>query len=77
MCVCVCVCVHFFINTNFVDIIDISCLHIFLLILLYCRIDFIVFGGILIYIFSIIVYFPSTFCSALGHHQRGCITKVM
>ena len=27
------------------NIIDIFCLHIFLLILLYCRIDLIVFGG--------------------------------
>ena len=48
------------------NIIDIFCLHIFLLILSYCRIDF---RWEIIDIFSIIVYFPSTFCPTLGHHQ--------
>ena len=35
---------HFYINTILLNIIDIFCLHIFLLIRLYCRIAFIVFG---------------------------------
>ena len=48
---------------------DIFCLRIFLLILSYCRIDFKVLCGKLIDIFSIIVYFPNTFCPTLGYHQ--------
>ena len=50
------------------NIIDIFCLKIFLLILSYCCIDFSIQRE-LIDIFSIIVYFPSTFCLTLGHHQ--------
>ena len=48
MCVCVYVCVycqHFFINTNFVEHNRHFLLRIFLLILSYCHIDFIIFGG--------------------------------
>ena len=47
MCVCVCVCFGSFSSLIqiWLNIIDIFCLHIFLLILSYCRIDFIVFGG--------------------------------
>ena len=51
MCVCVCVCVCVCLGSIpsliqiSLNIIDIFCSHIFLLILSYCRIDFIVFGG--------------------------------
>ena len=45
VCVCVCVCVYFGTISSLtqisLNIIDIFCLHIFLLILSYCRIDFI------------------------------------
>ena len=33
------------------------------------RITFIVFGGELIYVLSIVVCIPSTFCHTLGYHQ--------
>ena len=49
VCVCVCVCLYFGSISSLIqislNIIDIFCLHIFLLILSYWRIDFIVFGG--------------------------------
>ena len=59
------------------NIIDIFCLHIFLLILSYCRIDFIVFGG------NWLIYFPYLFISQvlsvrLWDIIRGwCVTKGM
>ena len=33
--------------------------------------------GELIYVLSIVVCIPSTFCPTLGHHKGGSITKVM
>ena len=53
------------------NIIDILCLHIFFWIRSNSRITFIVFGGggELIYVLSIVVCIPSTFCPTLGHHQ--------
>ena len=51
------------------NMIDILCLHIFFCIRFNYRITFIVFRGELIYILSVVVYIPSTFCSTLGHHQ--------
>ena len=59
------------------NIIDIFCLHIFLLILLYCPIDFIVFGGYWL------IYFPWLFISQVlsvriwAIVREGCITKTM
>ena len=48
VCVCVCACVHFGSISSLIqislNIIDIYCLHIFFLILSYCRFDFIVFS---------------------------------
>ena len=51
------------------NIIDILCLHIFFWIRSNSRITFIVFGGELIYVLSIVVCIPSTFCPTLGKHQ--------
>ena len=52
------------------NIIDILCLHIFFWIRSNSGITFIVFGGgELIYVLSIVVCIPSTFCPTLGHHQ--------
>ena len=51
------------------NIIDIFCLHIFLLILSDCCIDFIVFDG------NWLIYFPSTFCPTLGLHLRRMYYK--
>ena len=51
------------------NIIDILCLHIFFWIRSNSRITFIVFGGELIYVLSIVVCIPSTFFPTLGHHQ--------
>ena len=51
------------------NIIDILCLHIFFWIRSNSRITFIVFGGGLIKVLSIVVCIPSTFCPTLGHHQ--------
>ena len=48
------------------NIIDIFCLHIFLWICSYC---FYCIRWELIYVLSIVVCIPSTFCSTLGHHQ--------
>ena len=51
------------------NIIDILCLHIFFWIRSNSRITFIVLrGGKLIYVLSIVVCIPSTFCPTLGHH---------
>ena len=70
--VCVCVCVfwlHFFINTNIVE------RNRYFLSIYFLVDPFILpywFYSIrreLIYVFSIIVYFPSTFCPTLGHHH--------
>ena len=57
------------------NIIDILCLHIFFCIHSNSRITFIVFGGKLIYLLSIVVYIPSTFCPTLGHHQGRIYNK--
>ena len=57
------------------NIIDIFCLHIFLLILSYCCIYFKVFSGNSLIYFSIIIYFPSSFCPTLGHHQGRVYKK--
>ena len=51
------------------NIIDIFCRHILLLILSYCLYWFYSIRRELIDMFSIIVYFPSTFCPTLGNHQ--------
>ena len=52
------------------NIIDILCLHIFFWIRSNSRITFLVFGGGgLIYVLSIAVCIPSTFCPTLDHHQ--------
>ena len=52
------------------NIIGILCLHIFFWIRSNSSITFIVFGvGGLIYVLSIVVCIPSTFCPNLGHHQ--------
>ena len=51
------------------NIIDILCLHIFFWIRSNSRITFIVFGGELIHVLSIVVCIPSTFCPTLDHHQ--------
>ena len=51
------------------NIIDILCLHILFWIRSNSRITFIVFGGELIKVLSIVVCIPSTFCPTLGHHQ--------
>ena len=51
------------------NIIDILCLHILFWIRSNSRITFIVFGGELIYVLSIVVCIPRTFCPTLGHHQ--------
>ena len=51
------------------NIIDILCLHIFFWIRSNSRITFIVFGGGLVLVLSIVVCIPSTFCPTLGHHQ--------
>ena len=49
VCVCVCVCVYFGSISSLIyislNIIDIFCLHILLLILSDCRIDLMIFGG--------------------------------
>ena len=57
------------------NIIDILCLHIFFWIHSNSRITFIVFGGELIYVLSIVVCIPSTFCPTLGHHQGRIYNK--
>ena len=49
---------------------DILCLHISFWIRSNSRITFIVFGGNLIYVLSIVVCIPSTFCPTMGHHQE-------
>ena len=51
-----------------VNIIDILCLHIFFWIRSNSHITFIVFGGI-IYVLSLVLCIPSTFCPTSGHHQ--------
>ena len=70
--ICIYICIfwqHFFINTNFVE-------HNWHFLSTYFLVDpFILpywFYNIrreLIDVFSIIIYFPSTFCPTLGHHQ--------
>ena len=60
---------NFFIDTYLIEHNKHFCLHIFLLILSNCRIDFMKFDGKLVDKYSIISYFPSTFCPAWGHHQ--------
>ena len=57
------------------NMIDIFCLHIFFWIRSNSRITFIVFGGKLIYVLSIVVCIPSTFCPTLGHHQGSIYYK--
>ena len=49
------------------NIIDILCLHIFFWILSNSCITFIVLGGGLIYVLSIVVCIPSTFCPTLDN----------
>ena len=51
------------------NIIDILCLHILFWFRSNSRITFIVFGGELIYVLSIVACIPSTFYPTLGHHQ--------
>ena len=66
---------HFFINTNFVEYNRHFLSTYFLVdpfILPYC---FYCIRQELIDIFSKIVFFPSTFCSALGHHQVSMYYK--
>ena len=50
------------------NIIDILCLHIFFWIRSNSRIT-LSYSGELIYVLSIVVCIPSTFCPTLGHHQ--------
>ena len=57
------------------NIIDILCLHIFFWIRSNSRITFIVFWGELIYVLSVVVCIPSTFCPTLGHHQERICYK--
>ena len=80
MCVCVCVCVcmcvcvdifwqHFFVNTNFVEHNRHFLSTYFFLdpfVLSYC---FYRIRQELIYLLSIVICIPSTFCPTLGHHQ--------
>ena len=69
MCVCVCVLQHFIVNTHFIEHNRHFLSTYFLLdpfVLPYCvyRIR-----GELIYVLSIVVCIPITFCPTLGHHR--------
>ena len=74
MCVCVCVCVcvfrlHFFVNANFKKHNRHFMSAYFLLDPFEFPYYFYRIRGELIYVLSIVVCIPSTFCPTLGHHQ--------
>ena len=74
MCVCVCVCVcvfrqHFFVNANFIKHNRHFMSTYFLLDPFEFPYYFYRIRGELIYVLSIVVCIPSTFCPTLGHHQ--------
>ena len=59
--------IYIYIYIIWLNIIDIFCLHIFLLTLSNWRIDLMIFGKN--WLISMISYFQSTFFPTLGHHQ--------
>ena len=72
LCVCVCVCVfwqHFFVNTNFIKHNRHFTSTYFLLDPFVFPYYFYRIRGELIYVLSIVVRIPSTFCPTLSHHQ--------
>ena len=73
VCVCVCVSVfwqHFFVNTNFIKHNRHFMPTYFLLDPFEFPYYFYRIRGELIYVLSIVVCIPSTFCPTLGHHQE-------
>ena len=72
MCVCVCVCIfwqHFFVNTNFIKHNRHFMPTYFLLDPFEFPYYFYRIRGELIYVLSIVVCIPSTFCPTLCHHR--------
>ena len=79
VCVCVCVCVYFGSISSLIqislNIIDMFCLHILDPFVLPCC--FYRIRRELIYVLSIVVCIPSTFCLTLDHHWGRTITKTI
>ena len=78
MCVCVCVCIfrqNFFVNANLIKHNRHFMSTYFLLDPFEFPYYFYRIRGELIYVLSIVVCIPSTFCPTLGHHQGSIYYK--